>query len=334
MTKIFEVPQCRFVKKDDARCSKAPIANTDFCYLHGLRERRGISFYLTVVSLVVTVVLSLAGIALGYYSWRYPVVTQSPDDQSSLQSSLIKTVSDKVVENVLGRSTPTPAITPQATPMRTPAPRPLKKPQRKQLRNKNVVTVDDRPTALTLEPRPPQGETCPAWTVPVFNPYALTFDDKNTPYCRDFPMIDVAMDEDSPKWSQSLSEHQAPHKFKVGDQFAVGLYIDNGGLDEAKYTAKDVRIMTAISGSGGAYTITTTFSAENAESKSGSIAIQISPGARLEPVQESGGVFDYFGRLILNQQNLELANTTLRLGDLDAGFEYSLFFTFKVRVVG
>jgi hypothetical protein len=180
--------------------------------------------------------------------------------------------------------------------------------------------------------------TCPGIisSVPVFNYFPVTFDDKNTPLCHDFPMIDVAKDTINPSFSQSEDEYKSIRKFNAGDVLVVLLYINNGAasnLDRNITTAKNVKISTSITNNNNLYTLTATFAGDNVESKSGSVHIQTNPEEYLETILNSGFMYNYEGITILDQQNLNFGNSTFVLGDLDADLEYSLFLSFKIKVV-
>jgi hypothetical protein len=175
--------------------------------------------------------------------------------------------------------------------------------------------------------------TCRAWLVPVFNPYPVTYSDENTPVCHDFPIIDVAKDEKHPRFARSEDEYFSVRNFNEGDQIVALLYMNNGGIDEKNFTARNVKISTSITSNGNQHKIAATFTGDNVEPASGSVTVQTNPNEYLEVIPKSGFMYDYEGNLILDQQGLNLGNSTFKLGDLDPGFAYALFFTFKLKVI-
>lgn len=181
-------------------------------------------------------------------------------------------------------------------------------------------------------------ETCanpPA--VPTFNYWPLTYDDVNTPLCHDFPAIDAAVDTTNPVFSQSDSDWNDGLTLTAGQTGKALLYLHNGAannLDPADTTAKDVKIITQTdTTAGSSHQIKVTYTASNAASYTKSFTVNTPANSKLEVVPNSGFLYDYQGRLILDQQNLNLGNSTYSLGNLDACFEYSLFLTFKFKVV-
>jgi len=183
------------------------------------------------------------------------------------------------------------------------------------------------------------GTNCPGLIspVPVFNYFPVTFDDTSTPLCHDFPVIDAALDTTNPQFSQSAKELRSIRKYKIGDQIAVMLFINNGAASNyppSITTAKNVKIRTSTLREGSIYTLSARYSGDNvALPKADNIQIEVKPNEALEIVPKSGYMYNYEGKVILDQQNLDLGNSTFTLGDLDADWEYSLFLTFKVRVV-
>ncbi len=177
---------------------------------------------------------------------------------------------------------------------------------------------------------------CFKFTAPVFNPYNLTFNDENTPLCHDFPIIDVAMDTPNPRFAQSEAEYNSIRKFNAADQLVVLIYINNGAdssLDRNKTTAKNVKILTSITNNGNLYKISATFTGDNMKSVTGSVNVQTGSDEFLEIIPKSGFTYTYDGYLIENSKGLDIGNPTLDIGILDAGMKYSLFFSYKVRVM-
>lgn len=175
-------------------------------------------------------------------------------------------------------------------------------------------------------------------TTPTFNYWPVTYDDVNTPFCHDFPAIDASRDTTPPQWSQSQADWDNGLTLNVGDNALAGIYIHNGAannLDPEQTTAQDVRIKTETDTRvGSSHRITVTFTASNAPTYTKSFTVYTPADAQLEVVPNSGKMYDYQGRLITSQQNLNLGNSTFDgLGYLDACFEYSLFLTYKFKVI-
>lgn len=169
---------------------------------------------------------------------------------------------------------------------------------------------------------------------PVFNYWPVTFDRINTPLCSDFPVIDIALDTEDPKFSSNESELRSIKTFNVGDQIVALLYIHNGAADNlpTETVARNVRITTSIKRQQNYYNITAVFTADNSSQKTDFVTIEVPANALLEVVPDSGFVFDYQGNLIMDMQAQDIGNSTYFLGNLDAGFEYSLFISYKLSV--
>ena len=180
------------------------------------------------------------------------------------------------------------------------------------------------------------GLSCPRFTKPVFNPYNITFDDINTPPCSIFPVIDVAKDTTNVRYAQSKEEYFSIRKFDNADQLVVVLYIINGAdvnLHPTETAARNVKIKTSITSNGNLHRLTATFTGDNITPITGSVNVQTNPDEYLEVYPNSGFMYTYDGRIIGDQQRLNLGNSIFTLGSLHAGMEYSLFFTFKVKVM-
>lgn len=181
-------------------------------------------------------------------------------------------------------------------------------------------------------------ENCPnAPTTPTFNYWPVTYDDVNTPFCHDYPAIDGSVSQANPQWSTSQADWENGLSLNAGQEGAAGIYIHNGAsnnLDPAQTTARNVHIITRTDTSvGTTHPITVTFTADNAASYTRTFNVHTPANSKLEVIPNSGGMYDYHGRLILDQQNLNLGNSDFALGDLDACFEFSLFLTFRFKVV-
>lgn len=175
--------------------------------------------------------------------------------------------------------------------------------------------------------------------IPTFNYWPVTFADDNVPLCHDFPAIDAALYNSDPQFSQSEADWNDGLTLADGQTGAALMYIHNGAansLDPAITTAKGVKIKTETDTTVGAshqIKVTYTSTSSNVAAYTKSFTVKTPANAKLEVIPNSGFMYDYDGRLILDQQNLNLGNSTFDLGDLDACFEYSLFLTFKFKVV-
>ncbi len=173
---------------------------------------------------------------------------------------------------------------------------------------------------------------------PTFNYWPVTYSDVNTPFCHDFPAIDATKDGSTHTWSQSEAQWNSGLTLNVGDNGIAGMYIHNGAannLDPAQTTAKNVHIITHTDTTPGTdHQISVTYKADNAASYTKSFTVHTPANAQLVVTPNSGFMYDYQGHLVLDSQNLNLGNSDYALGDLDACFEYSLFLTFKFKVIG
>ncbi len=174
---------------------------------------------------------------------------------------------------------------------------------------------------------------------PTFNYWPVTYDDVNTPFCHDFPAIDAAKHttSGSPVFSQNEADWQNGVELAVGDNGVALGYIHNGAannLPTTQTTARNVRIKTETDTTvGNSHNIRVTYTADNAPSYTQVFTVHTPSNAKLEVVPNSGNFYAFDGGLIGDMQNVNLGNSTFELGDLDACFEYSLFFSFKFKVV-
>lgn len=181
-------------------------------------------------------------------------------------------------------------------------------------------------------------ETCanPPST-PTLNYWPVTYDDVNTPLCHDFPAIDAAIDTTNPQFSNSETDWQNGLNMTAGQQGVALMYIHNGAannLDPETTMARDVKITTSTpSVAGTSHRIEVTMRGSNTNTVNKSFTIHTPANSKLEVIPNSGFMYDYEGRVILDQQNLNLGNSVFDLGELDACFEYSLFLSFKFKVV-
>ncbi|MEZ4180263.1 MAG: DUF11 domain-containing protein [Candidatus Doudnabacteria bacterium] len=174
---------------------------------------------------------------------------------------------------------------------------------------------------------------------PTFNHWPVTYDDANTPLCHDFPAIDAGkyVQGQDTVFSQSQSDWQDGLTLNTGEQGVALLYLHNGAannLDPSMTTARNVKVTTQTDTSvGGTHTLRVTYSADNAASYTKTFTVNTPSNAKLEVLSNSGQMYDYEGRVITGESNLNLGNSTYTVGDLDACFEYSVFLSFKFRVV-
>lgn len=172
-------------------------------------------------------------------------------------------------------------------------------------------------------------------STPTFNYWPVTYDDVNTPFCHDFQAIDAALDTVNPQFSKSEQDWNDGLTMQVGEQAAAQIYLHNGAannLDPALTTAKNVRVITRTETTAGSvHKITVTFTADNAATYTRSFNIHTPANSQLEIKPNSGYLYDYQGNPI--QGGLNLGNSEYVIGDLQACFEFSMFMTFKFKVV-
>lgn len=176
-------------------------------------------------------------------------------------------------------------------------------------------------------------------TTPTLNHWPITYDDQNTPLCHDFRAIDAAVytPTGSPVFSQSEADWQNGLQLNVGQEGVALIYIHNGAannLPASQTMAKNVKITTTTeTRAGSTHKIGVRMAGDNTNTVIESFNVHTPAGAKLEVVPNSGFMYDYQGNLVLDQQNLNLGNSTYTLGDLDACFEYSVFLTYRFKVV-
>lgn len=174
-------------------------------------------------------------------------------------------------------------------------------------------------------------------SVPTLNYWPLMYSDNGTEPCHDYPLIDAALDDGYPVFSQSQSDWNDGLDLSIGDRGVAMIYIHNGAsnqIDRSLTMAKNVKVSTRTESSvGSSHDIRVTVSGDNTNSVSKSFTVNTPENAKLEVIANSGFMFAADKTPILDQQNLNLGNSTYTLGDLDACFEYSIFLTFKFKVV-
>jgi uncharacterized repeat protein (TIGR01451 family) len=175
-------------------------------------------------------------------------------------------------------------------------------------------------------------------TAPVFNYWPVTYQSgTNTPFCHDFSAIDAAVDTTNLQWSHSEADWNDGLTLTTGQVGVAGIYIHNGAANNlpiSQTTAQNVHIITRTETTVGTdHQISVTFTADNAAPYTKSFTIHTPANSRLEVIPNTGYMYDYQNHIILDQQGLNLGNSDFPLGVLDACFEYSLFLTYKFKVV-
>jgi uncharacterized repeat protein (TIGR01451 family)/fimbrial isopeptide formation D2 family protein len=176
-------------------------------------------------------------------------------------------------------------------------------------------------------------------TTPSLNYWPITYDDVNTPECHDFRAIDAAVynPTGSPVFSQSESDWQNGLQLNIGQEGVALIYVHNGAannLPSSQTLAKNVKITTATdTRTGSTHKLSVRLAGDNTNVVNESFTVHTPANAKLEVVPNSGFMYDYQGNLVLDAQNLNLGNSTYTLGDLDACFEYSVFLTYRFKVV-
>ncbi len=207
----------------------------------------------------------------------------------------------------------------------------------------SLVMISVVTTGLFALPRLGESNTSAATcanppSVATFNYWPVTYADDNTPLCHDFPAIDAAVDVTNPQFSQNEADYNNGLTLEVGQQAAALMYLHNGAannLPTSQTTAKNVKVITQTDTSvGSSHQISVTYTADNAAPYTKSFTVHTPENAKLEVIPNTGFMYDYESHVILDQQNLNLGNSTFDLGDLDACFEYSIFLSFKFKVVG
>ncbi|MFA5860050.1 MAG: hypothetical protein WC955_13395, partial [Elusimicrobiota bacterium] len=176
-----------------------------------------------------------------------------------------------------------------------------------------------------------KSENCSnAPTVATLNFFPVTWDSTAGYGCTDFAPIAV----------RNLNEtgYVADDYGNVGDELYVRIYAHNGaqqGLSSEQTTAFGVNGDFSISGN----TISTSFSGTRGDGSltntvNGSVTIDIPEGSNLEIVPGSGQFFDYQANPIYGKDILGLTAGSFDMGEMQACFEYSKFYRFKVKVVG
>ncbi len=175
-------------------------------------------------------------------------------------------------------------------------------------------------------------------TTPTLNYWPVTYSDTNTPLCHDFPAIDAAVynQGSSPVFSQNEADWSNGLQLSEGQRGVALMYIHNGAannLPQSQTTAKNVKITTSTDSSvGSTHTISVKYQGDNTNTVNKSFTVHTPANAKLEVEANSGAIYDHNGQLT-GQTGLNLGNSTYTLGDLNACFEYSLFLSFRFKVV-
>ncbi len=175
-------------------------------------------------------------------------------------------------------------------------------------------------------------------TTPTLNYWPVTFDDQNTPLCHDFPAIDAGVynSNGSSTFSQSQSDWSNGLQLDAGQRGVALMYIHNGAannLPAEQTTAKNVKITTTTETTvGSTHRISVKFQGDNTNTVNQSFTIHTPSNAKLEVESNSGAIYDHLGKLV-GTSGLNLGNSTYTLGDMNACFEYSLFLSFRFKVV-
>lgn len=181
---------------------------------------------------------------------------------------------------------------------------------------------------------------------PTFNYWPVAYGtDANFPACHDLRGIDAAKLDgvNSPVFSQNEADWQNGLNLNIGDTGIALGYIHNGAsnlIDRRLTDAHDVKIITSTDTAvGSSHTLKVTFTGKNSDGQpmapfSETFTVNTPANAKLEVIPNSGNFMTYDHELIEDMQNSNLGNSTYNLGLLNACFEYSLFFTYKFKVVG
>ncbi|MFA5991583.1 MAG: hypothetical protein WC794_05070, partial [Candidatus Doudnabacteria bacterium] len=176
-----------------------------------------------------------------------------------------------------------------------------------------------------------KSENCSnAPAIATLNFFPVTWDSVAGYGCTDFAPIAVR-NLNNNTYGQSDSA-------QAGDELYVRIYVHNGaqqGLDPQATTALGVNGIVNISGS----SISTTFSGSRGTGGStnvvsGSVNVNIPAGAKLETVPGSGQFFDYQANQISGNDHMVNDSTSFDMGEMQACFEFSKFYRFKVKVIG
>ena len=162
----------------------------------------------------------------------------------------------------------------------------------------------------------------------TLNPFPVSWNSQTGSDCTDAPAIAVR-NVNGGSYGQSADAQN-------GDELRVRIYVHNGaqqGLDYNQTTAFSVEGGVSISGS----QISTDFDGTHADGSLtntvyGSVFVNIPNGSSLEIIPGSEEFYDYQANRISGFANLNSSSGYFSMGDMQACFEFSKFFVFRVRV--
>ncbi len=179
-----------------------------------------------------------------------------------------------------------------------------------------------------------KAENCAnAPTTAQFNIYPLTFD-ASTIECKDFPLIQMRK-VNGGSYPTNLQEMQAGVTATAGDEIFGTVYIHNGAaqnLPQSQTVAKDVHITTIVDTNvGTTHQIEVRATSPNTPGVNQFYKITTGANEKLEVVPNSGERYDNNGNI--QEAGFNMGNNILSIGDLNACFQYSRFYRFRVKVV-
>ncbi len=143
------------------------------------------------------------------------------------------------------------------------------------------------------------------YSQPVFNPYPVTWADTAGYDCTDFAVLSGNV-QGAGFWADSFTA-------QPGDLVSMRIYVHNGAASNSGAVMHGVNVDTDFDRSSGtSHLVTTTLSASNAASKSGSVTINTPSGTHLELVSGDSNFY---------------------IGDMEPCFEYARIYRFTLKVV-
>lgn len=143
------------------------------------------------------------------------------------------------------------------------------------------------------------------YSQPVFNPYPVTWADTAGYDCTDFALLSGNV-QGAGFWADSFTA-------QPGDLVSMRIYVHNGAASNSGAVMHGVNVATNFDQSSGtSHVVTTTLSASNAASKSGSVTINTPSGTHLELVSGDSNFY---------------------IGDMEPCFEYARIYRFTLKVV-
>jgi hypothetical protein len=194
-------------------------------------------------------------------------------------------------------------------------------------------------TVLALAPRQittTKAENCyNAPEVATLNPFPVSWNGVTGSDCTDAPVIAIR-NANGGSYAQSASA-------QVGDELRVRIYIHNGaqqGLDTNLTTALGVNGGMYINGNNISMTATASRGDGNGgyiptNSVNGSVNVDLPSGATLEMIPGSEEFYDYqANRIYSGSAGFYGQSGVFDMQNMEACFEFSKFFVFRVKVVG